>query len=194
MASVDTELRDVRERLEELGEPTSMPSLTDARRRFAETESILEAERERVATLRGRLQQAGQDDPDVVEAYRTAVRELSEAETEHAAARESLEGIRLRARIARDEREQRLRLKDRIANLERRARAELVAAIHPDVERTVQSVPGSRATTFDEATPVTAALALIRVGVVRSPVVLACRRFPDASSAESWLRAPVYRL
>jgi hypothetical protein len=188
-ASVDPELRAARQRLN--GLEASTPSLSDARRRVAEAEADLDAKRERVATLRGRLQEA--DDESVAEAYRSAIRELSEAETERAAAREGLEAARRRAREARDVREERLRLEDRVANLERRAREELVGGVRPVVDAVVDEVPGSEASPIETASPVTAALALVRVGRVRTPVVLACRRFESTATAEAWLGAPVYR-
>lgn len=188
--SVDAELRRARDRLADLDEP--VPPLADARRRVADAEADLEAKRERVATLRGRLQET--DDGAVAEAYRTAIGELSEAETERIAAREALADARERARRARDRRDERLRLEDRVANLERCAREELVAAVHPAVDAAVAEAPGAGASSFEGATPVTAALALVRIGRVRTPVVLACRRFEGAADAEAWLGAPVLRL
>lgn len=190
--SVDDELRTARRRLAELDEP--VPSLAAVRRRVADLEAELEAKRERVATLRGRLQASDDADDDAAEDYRTAIRELSEIETEHLAARERLEDARERAREARDERERRLRLENRIGNLERQARSELLEAARPDADAAAAAAPGSDVDTFSEAAPVTAALALVRVGTVRTPVVLACRRFPDAPTAEAWLGAPIYRL
>jgi chromosome segregation ATPase len=189
--SVDADLERAREQLAALDEP--VPSLADARRQAAEAETDLESERERVATLRGRLQEC-EDDGDLERAYRAAIRDLSEAETERAAAREALEDAREQARVARDERERRLRLEDRVANLERQARAELVEAVRPAVDAAVEAAPGGTATAFADAAPVTAALALVRVGRVRVPVVLACRRFESVAAAEAWLEAPVYRL
>lgn len=189
-ASVDDELRAVRERLADLDEP--VPSLAAARRRVADAEADLEARRERVATLRGRLQET--DDEALAEEYRVEIRALSEAETERAAAGEALAAARERARQARDVREDRLRLEDRVANLERRTREELVEAVRPEVDAAVRAAPGAEASGYEAAEPVTAALALVRVGVVRVPVVLACRRFEGAAAAEAWLEAPVYRL
>ena len=188
--SVDAELDRARERLSDLGEP--VPSLADLRRRVADAEADLEAKRERVATLRGRLQET--DDGAVAAAYREAIRELSEAETERAAAEEALADARERARRARDEREERLRLEDRVANLERRRRRELAASVRPAVDAAVAEAPGSEASSFARAAPVTAALALVRVGRLRTPVVLACRRFDGAADAEAWLGSPVVRL
>jgi chromosome segregation ATPase len=188
-SGLDGELAAAREQLASVG--ASVPTLAEARRRVAETESHLDAKRERVATLRGRT--AETDDESVQDAYREAIRELSEAETEHVAAREALTEARQRARDARDERERRLELQDRVRNLERRVREELAATVRPSVDGVIPSVPGSTATTFSEADAITAALAALRVGRPRLPVVLACGRFPDAKRAETWLRAPVLR-
>lgn len=188
--SVDGAIRETRDRLDELGE--SVPSLEAARRRVATAESDLEARRERVATLRGRTRES--DAAEVAAAYRDAIRELSEAELEYEAAREVLTERRTRARRARDARERRLHLEDRLGNLERTARGELVEAVRPAVDAAVPSVPGSDAGSFSDADPMTASLTLLRVGRVRTPVVLACRRFPDAGDAESWLETPVIRV
>ncbi|MFT4883085.1 MAG: hypothetical protein ACI8U4_000583 [Natronomonas sp.] len=188
-SEADAELAAVRKRLVELDE--SVPSLAEARRRVAETEASLDAQRERVATLRGRTHET--EDESVTAAHREAIRALSEAETEHVAAREELAAARRRARDARDERERRLELQDRIRNLERRAKRELADAVRPTVDDVVPSVPDSAAATFSDADPITAALAALRVGRPRTPVVLACGRFPDARRAEAWLSAPVLR-
>jgi chromosome segregation ATPase len=186
--SVDEPLSEARGRLAALEEP--VPSRAEARRAVAAAESELDARRERVATLRGRLE-AGED---AEAAYREAVRTLSEVETDYHAAVERLTAARERARSARDSRERRLRLQDRVGNLERTARQELVSAIRPTADDAVADAPDAEAASYAEAAPVTAALALVRVGVVRPPVVLACRRFPDASTAEAWLGSPVIRL
>lgn len=188
--SVDDDLRDARERLAGLDEP--VPSPAEVRHEVAETEADLAEHRERVATLRGRLQAT--DDDGLAADYRRAVRTLSELETEHIAARERLAAARERARDARDVREHRLHFQDRVDNLARTAREELVAAVRPDVDAAVPAVPGSEADCYQGAGPVTAALALLRVGVVRPSVVLACRRFPDAATAEAFLETPVIRL
>lgn len=194
--SVDDALEAARERL--AGLDRSVPSRAEARRTVAEAESDLQAQRERVASLRGRLEAVDDRDDSTAQevrtTYETAVRTLSELETEYQAARESLTAARARARSARDVRERRLRLQDRVGNLEREARAELVAAVRADVDEAVADAPGSQARGYAEAAPVTAALGLLRVGAVRPPVVLACRRFADVGTAEGWLETPVIRL
>jgi hypothetical protein len=188
-SEADSALDTAREQLADIEE--SVPSLADARRRVAETEADLEAERERVAMLRGRATES--DDESVAAVYREAIAALSEAETEYAAAHEALETVRRRARSARDRRERRLELQDRVRNLERRARSELAEEVRPAVDETVPTVPDSAAATFADAEPVTAALAALRVGRPKTPVVLACGRFSDASHASAWLHAPVVR-
>lgn len=188
--SVDAELRALRS---ELGSaPDPVPARADARRRVADAEAELEAKRERVATLRGRVREA--DGDTAAREYRDAIRALSEAETEHAAAKERLAEARSRARSARDTRERRLRLEDRLGNAERTARRELLGTIRPKADAAARRVPGSDAPAFEDAAPVSAALALVRVGRVERPITLACNRFPDRDTAERWLEAPVFRI
>lgn len=187
---VDAELRAARDRVGEL--EADVPSTESARRRVAEAERDLTTQRERVATLRGRVLES--DDPEAEAAYRTAIAELAELETERVAAGEALESARRRARAGRDVLERRMRLEDRVRNLERRARAAAREAVRPVVDAAVAETPGSDAASYADADDVTAALALVRAGRIRRPVVLACRRFPDAASAEAWLGTPVVRL
>lgn len=188
--SVDESIRETEAELRSLSEP--VPPRAELRRRVAETAADLETKRERVATLRGRLRAT--DDGSVEAEYRDAIRDLSEAETEHTAATEALEAARDRARSARDVRDRRLRLEDRLENLERTARSELVSAVSPAVDAALSALPNRDPASFDGADPISAALALVRVARIEMPMVLACRRFPDRDSAERWLEAPVYRL
>lgn len=190
VTTVDAEIRETRDLLADLGEP--VPSLEEPRRRVASAESALASKREHVATLRGRMRES--DSAEVDAAFRDAIRDLSEAELEYEAAREALAERRKRARRARDVRERRLQLEDRLGNLERTARGELVESVRPAVDDAVPAVPGSDAASFADAGAVTGALALLRVGRVRTPVVLACRRFPDARRAEAWLAVPAIRV
>lgn len=188
--SVDTERREMRAKLEGLAEP--VPSRTAVRRRVAETATDLESKRERVATLRGRLQEA--EDEHLGDEYRDAIRELSEAETDHVAAKEALAEARHRARTVRDSRETRLRLEDRLGNLRRTARRERLETVEPMVDAAVAKVPDSDAEGYADADPISAALALIRIGRVEPPVVLACGRFESRREAARWLDASVYRI
>ena len=188
--SVDAELSSLADELDSLAE--SVPSRVEARRRVAETAEDLDAKRERVATLRGRMRETKTE--NLESEYRSAIRALSEAETEHAAAREALEDARKRARAARDSRDRRLRLEDRADNLRRRARRELLEGVRPKADRAASKVPGNDATRFEDSDGVSAALALVRIARIRRPVVVACGRFPDRDTAERWLEAPVYRI
>lgn len=187
--SVDAELDALEDELDALAKP--VPSRVEARHRVAKTAETLDAKRERVATLRGRMRET--DDGSLDAEYRDAIRALSEAETEHAAAREALGSARERARAARDIRDRRLRLENRAGNLQRRARRELLEAVRPRVDRAVSDVPGG-AERFEDADEVSAALALVRVARIHRPVVVACGRFPDRDTAERWLETPVYRI
>lgn len=58
----------------------------------------------------------------------------------------------------------------------------------------VANVPGCGADRYADADPISAALALVRVGHVEPPIVLACERFESRRGAERWLDAPVYRI
>jgi hypothetical protein len=171
--------------------------LRAARERVAETGADVDRQRERVATCQGRVQalrEAGADTSDAVADLEAAASACSEAETEHAAAEQALARERRRAREARDAREHRLELEDRLANARREARAELATRVRERVDAAVVATPGSSTTTFGQADPVTARLALARVVSLSAPVVLAVRRFPDAGAATDWLGAPVIRV
>lgn len=188
--TVDEDIREARDRLNELGE--AVPSFEEIRRRVVAAESALASKRERVATLRGRKRESDAEEVDA--AFREAIRDLSEVELEYEAAQEALAERRRRARRARDDRERRLQFEDRLGNLQRTARGELVETVRPAVDAVVPEVPESDAASFTDADAVTGALALLRVGRVRTPVVLACRRFPDTRRAETWLETPVIRM
>jgi hypothetical protein len=201
----DESIRTVRDELATLAVPET-PDLSAARERLAGAAAAVERLRERVATLRGRLQarrDGGRDASDVEQELGDATRELSELETERAAAREALDHARRRARESRDARERRRRLEDRLANLEREARAHLVESVRAEFAAAVEAVPtpaesgdaGTRpgADPF-EADDVTATLAVGRVAALRAPVVLACERFETPATAAAWLDAPVIRV
>lgn len=198
----DDELRTLRDRLASIDDP-ERSDLTDARRRLAGTASSVERLRERVATLRGRVQagrDAGRDVSDLERELANATRRLSEQETERAAAREALEGARRRARDSRDARDRRRRLEDRIGNVERAARAHLVDAVRGEFVAAVAALPNGDTVTDvgEDSDPfatddVTAALAVARVADLGAPLVLACDRFASPARAVAWLDAPVIR-
>lgn len=146
--------------------------------------------RERVATLRGRVQAleaSGEDASDARAALREAAAELSESQTARIAAEE----YRTQTRTDRDRRERRMRLDDRIANRERDARAALVERLRERYERAVFALDPT-VDPFD-APPVVAALALLRIGRPRVPVVLAVDWFPSPAVAADWIGGPLVR-
>jgi hypothetical protein len=177
----------------ESGEVLADPAA--ARRRLAGTESTVERLRERVATLRGRVQaarEAGRNTAQVETELAEAARELSEAETERAAAREALDRAERRARRHRDDRERRRRRQDRLANLERDARSHLVGRLREEYAAAVDDLVGVEDPfAVDD---VTAALAVGRVADLRAPVVLAVDRFDSPARAADWLSAPLVRV
>jgi len=197
-APQDETLADVREALSSLTVPAP-PDLDAPRERLAGTDDAVDRIRERVAALRGRVQagrEAGRDVSDLAAELTEATRELSERETERAAAREAVERAERLARESRDARERRRRLEDRRANLERRARAHLVDRIREEYERALAGVPGGPDAADDPfaVEGVTAALAVGRVAEFRAPVVMACDRFASVEAAAEWLDAPVIRV
>lgn len=194
----DDELAEVRERLDELTVPDP-PDLDGPRERLAGTDDAVDRIRERVAALRGRIQagrEAGRDVSDLEAQLAEATRELSERETERAAAKEAVERAERLARESRDARERRRRLEDRRANLERRARAHLVDRIRAEYEAALSAVPGGPEAVDDPfaVEGPTAALAVGRVAAFRAPVVLACDRFETPAAAAEWLDAAVVRV
>lgn len=193
----DGRMAELRAELEGTTVPT--PEVAPARERVARARERLEERRERVATLQGRLRAVREvSEPAAERGARErladAVRELSEAETERLSAEESLERARSEAREARDARERRLSLQDRIGNLEREARSELARRVRSKVDAAAVAAPGSRASGFADADPVTARLAAARVADLRAPVVLTSRRFESVESASAWLDASVVQV
>lgn len=204
-------------------DPPADPDVAAARRRVAGTADDVDQLRERVATLRGRVaaaREAGRDADDIETELTAAIRNLSEAETERAAAREAVDRARRRAREARDRRERRRRLEEKLANLSRDARAHLVDSLRERFAAALAAVPGWEGTRpadeskhqvgvsrpaedgsvvssgpvasdpFD-ADPVPAALAVCRVARLYAPVVLDCDRLGGPGSAAEWLDARV---
>jgi hypothetical protein len=186
----------LRERLDE-GEAERVDA-TALRRRVADAGADVDRLRERVARLQGRVRARREDGGDPGEAERAlseALAELTEHETDAVAAEQALETARERRRAVRDDRDERRRLADRLANLERAARRHLVDRVEPEFRAAVAALDGPTAPDDPfEASPVTAALAVYRVGDPAAPVVLDCDRFPDARRAADWLDCPVVRL
>ncbi|MWG34596.1 DUF7856 family protein [Halomarina oriensis] len=197
-APQDEEIRRLRSRLEPLdGDDDDVETATH-RRRLAETSEGVDRLRERVARLQGRiaaLREHEDGSSDAEADLTTALTALTEHETEQVAARQALDHARERRRDRHDRREERRRLDDRLANRERAARRHLVERVEPEFRAAVGALdgPDARETPF-EASPVTAALAVYRVGDPAAPVVLDCDRFPDARTAADWLDTAVLRV
>jgi len=194
----DPELRRARERLAELD--VDGVDAEQARRAVAATGADTDRLRERMATVRGRFQARRDNDlatEPARERLRETARDLSEAETSAAAARQRLDRERRRAREAHDILERRLRLEDEVANLERRARAALVERVRDAYESALLSVPGGPGRPPEDPFAVeefTAALAAARVAAFEAPAVVAGDRFGSARAASRWLGAPVVYL
>jgi chromosome segregation ATPase len=193
-------LDDVRAQLADHDAPEV--GLADARRRVAAAGEAEERLRERVATLRGRvdaLTEAGAEGAleEAKAALREATRRLAEAETERIAAEQRLDALEARAREARARREERMALEDRAANLEREARASLAAAVYDRFRAAVERLPGEgsagAAPGEYEGDPTLAALAVVRVADPSAPVVVATDRLGDAARTARRLDAPVLR-
>ncbi|RRJ30470.1 DUF7856 family protein [Halocatena pleomorpha] len=189
-APQDEEYEKIQGRIEELSIPDT--DTAAARKRLAETTDEIERQRERVARLQGKVK-ALREHPErqTSEPYRAlerAMQKLSELETEHAAAEQTLERARERQRQRHDRHDERLALEDRAANLARAARKHLCDRLHGEFTRTIESLPGP------DDDPVTVALTITRLGEIRAPVVLECDRFDNAQTAADWLNAPVVSL
>ncbi|WP_256288686.1 hypothetical protein [Halobellus inordinatus] len=159
--------------------------LRTARRRAAEAGAETERLRERVATIRGRVNALrdadhGTSDDGLAEAEASlseTTRRLSEVATERVAAAQRLELLERNARSARDTRDARLRLEDRAGNLERAVRDARIAAVEDDFRAARRTVSArlSRTRPPDPAvsTGVCDALAVARGAPIRAPVVVA---------------------
>lgn len=186
------ELAAVRERLDEIDPPTV--DLRRARERVADASDAETEWRERVATLRGRVQalrDAEVDSGDAESDLDEATRRLSEVETERIAAEQALSRAREKARASRSVRRERLELEDRLGNLRRAARDHLADCVVGRVEDARDSLP-------DERLPegVADALALARVADLDAPVALGrdADPFGTAEEAAQWLDVPVLRV
>ena len=189
------ELSSVKQSLRDLSVATvDDADLRAARRRAAEAGSATERLRERVATLRGRVEARRDDGTDhgddgVADAEASlseATRELSEASTERVAAAQRLAALEERARRARDTREERLRLEDRAENLRRARRAARADAVEPEFHdartRVVSALDGRPGGLDDGVTADDAlrdALAIATIAPLHAPVVVD----PDVATA-----------
>lgn len=207
---VDDRLEATRDRLASHTAAGDPPETAEYRRAVTEATGDVDRLRERAAEARGRIQagadgdRTGATDDDLTGEtggnggdgpLAEAIRELSEAETVAAAAREQHRRAREAARERRDRLQERLGLADEVANLERAARRHLVERARAPYEGALAAVPGvSDVGDPFAAAPDAMALAIARLGEVAAPVVVATGRFDSAGGAARWLGAPVVRL
>ncbi|AFK17968.1 hypothetical protein E6P09_04245 [Haloferax mediterranei ATCC 33500] len=191
----------------------SASELREARRRVAAAGDDQTRLRERVATLRGRLnahREAG-DDASAASTQSELVEiatKLSEVETERIAAEQRLEALERAARRARDGREERLRLHDAIANRRRERRSYFCAELSEEFDDTVRELTAeffeptdaasdassnSNSNSNPNRSSVVDALAAVRLADLDAPVVLTRRFFGDVETAARWLDTPVIR-
>jgi chromosome segregation ATPase len=193
----DREIRTLTEQLSNL--TVEAVETEDQRRAVAAASTETDQLQEEVAQVRGELIARREGDAEtetVAEQFRDAARDLSEAETTAAAARQNLDRRRRKSRAARDRLERRFALEDDLENLRRQARAALVDRVRGAYESTVVRVPGGPESVTDpfDVDAVTAALAVGRIAAFDAPVVLACDRFSTPRAASAWLGAPVIRV
>jgi hypothetical protein len=188
-APQDDEIRALRERLDELPNPSvDVAALRERVAAVGDREATL---RERAATLRGELSARRETDAptgDVAAELASVTGDLAAVETERIAAEQALRRGEAAAREARDARERRLRLTDRLANRRRAARRVLAERVADPVEAAATRLPGPG------EGPATTRLAAVAVGVVEAPVVLAVERFESALAARRALGAEVVRV
>jgi predicted nucleic acid-binding Zn-ribbon protein len=179
------------------------PDLATARERVVTTGNAVERLRERVSTLRGRLQAAREidgDPADVQSELDTAMRALTEAETDELAAKQRLTRARKRARAHRDVHERRLRRHDARRNRAREARTHLAAAVADRLatvtERVADTTDRGQAT-FDSDTgtvtgdSVTFHLAALVAAETAEPVVVGVDDLGDLAALAELLAVPV---
>lgn len=202
-APQDEERVAIEERLSELVLPDAADELDEIHKQVAETSEDIDRLRERVARLQGKADahRETESEMETLTSLQNALRELSEVETERAAAKQRLERMRKRQRLVHDVQVERFELEDRAANLKRDARRFLVTKLTPSFEATVDAVqervPGGggrfAGSAFD-ADPVSEALALARLAAIETPIILECDRFDSVEAAADWLDLPVIRL
>lgn len=166
---------------------------TAERRRLAASGEARERLRERVTRLQGRVRarrDAELDAGDAADELTAAARELSEVETEHAAARQALSRARDRAREARDVRDRQFALEDRLSNRRRAARAHLAGTVEEAVDRAAAAVPSPAGGT-GPSEPFSLGLAVVRVAAVAAPVVVTASPFESVEATADWLATPV---
>lgn len=178
--------------------------LRAARRAVAETGTEVERLRERVAMLRGRLQARRETEAGVESVQSdldTAMRDLTEAETEQLAAEQRLTQLRESIRNRRDDHRASMRRTDALRNRCRDAREHLADAVWESFTDAVAAFEvdegGEQIQNCGDDPAldgVTAHLAAVAVAETTEPVILAVDRFDTAERAATRLGVPVVLL
>lgn len=199
------------ERLEAVEVPAV--DVASARKRVAEAGVEEDRLRERMATVRGRLQarrETGADTDAVAADLAETAARLSEVETERIAAEQALDRQERRAADARETRQHRLELQDRAANLERRMRESLAERVYPAFVDGLDALDGLDVPPDDSGdgpsdlvgdTPsdyagdaLTAQFGAVRLADLDAPVVVSTPVFEDARTAARRLDTAVILL
>ena len=199
------------ERLEAVDVPAV--DVVSARKRVAEAGAEEDRLRERMATVRGRLQarrETGADTDAVATDLAETAARLSEVETERIAAEQTLDRQERRAADARETRQHRLELEDCAANLERRMRASLAERVYPAFADALDALdaldvspdgPGDDPSDVVGDDPsdyagdtLTAQLGAVRLADLDAPVVVSTPVFEDAWTAARRLDTAVILL
>lgn len=177
--------------------PAGRPDAEDlrtARQRVAETGTEVERLRERVAMLRGRLQARRETEAgvEVVQSdLDTAMRDLTEAETEQLAAEQRLTQLCEAVRQVRDGRRESMRRADALRNRLRDTRDHLADTVSEPFAVAVEQFETGDTSSLDG---ITAHLAAVTVAETTEPVILAAGRFDAAERAANRLSTPVVLL
>jgi hypothetical protein len=198
---VDAEIARIESRLAEQSSPADPDAPRDlraARRRLAEAGDDESRLRERVATLRGRLNAHRETgDEEAITTTRdelvSVTTELSEVVTERVAAEQRLDALERRARSVRDSRDLRLQHTDALANRRRDARAYFIEKLGDEFDVAVRELSEATFETAD-ADELVRQLAAVRLADFSAPVVLTCRAFTDVETAAHYLDSPVVRV
>lgn len=194
----DDAIEAARERLSRLGSKgDESANREQLRHNAAMAQRETERLRERVAMLRGRLQErqdAGRQTESIAADLESAVAKLSAAETEAHAAREELEQARSRARDHRDTELDRFAVAEELANLERKSRSSLVDQLEPAYRKALADIMEVLEPEPDDPDASVQALAIVRISALEAPVVLATDHFDHVNAAVDWLDTPVIQV
>lgn len=194
-APQDQQINRLESRLESIDVPSV--DVVEAKQRVTNTARNEAALRERIATLRGRLQaerESGGATDETKSELETAAATLSEVSTDRIAARQRLLETERTARKARTSREERMKLADRLANRRRDARKVLARKVRPEYDNTVERIKPLLPDTNEAPTDIIDHLTAVAIATVDIPIVIAAGAtgITDEFAAASRLETPVW--